>query len=270
MEIKVLEKKGNTLKFLVRGAPLPLVNSLRRITISEVPTMAIDQVVFLDNTSVLYDEIIAHRLGLIPLTTPLDKYKSPEECREEKTLSSECYARLYLDVEAEDREVTIYSGDLISEDPDVKPISKNIPIVVLKKGQRLAFEAYARLGRGKEHSKWSPVAVSVYKYYPIIEIDEEACILCEECVKACPKGVLKVEGGFLKVVDQLSCNLCKACVEECQFGAIRVSGDENSFIYTLESVGSLPPEKIIELSLEILEDKLEVLGREVVKLEVEE
>ena len=267
MEIEILEKSENRLRFIVKGSSVPLVNSIRRIMIAEVPTMAIDQVVFLDNTSVLYDEIIAHRLGLIPLVTPpKGKYKSPEECREQATLSPECYARLYLDITAEEDEVTVYSKDLISEDPDVKPVSDKIPIVILRKGQRLAFEAYARLGRGKEHAKWSPVSISAYKYYPIITIDKDKCTLCGVCVEECPRRVLEISEDELKVVDELSCNLCNACVEVCEFDAIKVKGDDSSFIFTLETTGSIPPERVVEEALDILEDKVSKLVDDIIKL----
>ncbi|RLG72705.1 MAG: DNA-directed RNA polymerase subunit D, partial [Thermoprotei archaeon] len=80
MKIRILEKDSKTIKLLIEDSTLAFVNAIRRLAISDVPTLAIDEVAFLDNTSVLYDEIIAHRLGLIPLTTDLEHYKSPEEC----------------------------------------------------------------------------------------------------------------------------------------------------------------------------------------------
>jgi len=80
VEIKVLERDDRNMRLLIQGADAPFMNALRRTIIAEVPCMAIDEVVIIENSSVLQDEIIAHRLGLIPLKTDLDGYNLPEEC----------------------------------------------------------------------------------------------------------------------------------------------------------------------------------------------
>ncbi|MCJ7761810.1 DNA-directed RNA polymerase subunit D, partial [Candidatus Bathyarchaeota archaeon] len=74
MEISTVKREGNTIRFMVSGVTPAFANALRRTVIAEVPTMAIDDVMILENTSVLFDEFLAHRLGLIPLTTDLDAY----------------------------------------------------------------------------------------------------------------------------------------------------------------------------------------------------
>ena len=124
--------------------------------------MAIDEVVILENSSVLYDELMAHRLGLLPLKTDLERYILPEQCDCRSPLGcSKCRVLLVLDSQARDRVVTIYSGELVSEDKEVIPISDKIPIVKLATGQKVKLEAYAKLGRGKDHAKWQPVSASV-------------------------------------------------------------------------------------------------------------
>lgn len=258
MKIKIIEKNDRMIRLLIEEAPLAFVNAIRRLSISEVPTLAIDEVAFLDNTSVLYDEIIAHRIGLIPLTTDLERFKPPEECEgADPVTNPDCYVRLFLDVEAEEDGTIIYSGDLKSEDPTVKPVYDKIPVVILSKGQRVTFEAYARLGRGKEHIKWSPVTVSAHKYVPKIIIDVNKCDLCRKCIEVCPKNVLSIEGESLVIKNVLACTICRACEEVCGKNAIRVSWVENSFILNVESVGSLPPEKIVSEASKILERKAE-------------
>ena len=67
VEIQIIEKTDEYLRFIVSGVNVPFVNALRRIMITEVPTMAIDEIVILENSSILNDEILAHRMGLIPL-----------------------------------------------------------------------------------------------------------------------------------------------------------------------------------------------------------
>jgi len=124
--------------------------------------MAIDEVVILENSSVMYDELLAHRLGLLPLKTDLEKYILPEQCDCRNPLGcSKCRVLLVLDAQARDKVLTVYSGDLVSEDKEIIPITDKIPIVKLAPGQKVKLEAYAKLGRGKEHAKWQPVSASV-------------------------------------------------------------------------------------------------------------
>lgn len=153
MKITILEKKNNILKFLIEGVDVSFINSLRRACMMCVPTMAIEYVDFVRNSSALYDEIIAHRLGLIPLKTDLKGYKMPNECKCKGKGCSVCQVRFTLN---EKGPKMIYSGDLKSKDPNITPVYKDIPIVKLLEGQELKLSAIAVLGVGKEHSKWSP------------------------------------------------------------------------------------------------------------------
>lgn len=274
MKIEVLEKSALSTKLYVKDIPLHVLNSIRRATMSEVPTMAIDYVIFVENSSVFYDEYIAHRLGLIPLRSEEahERYKSPEECAEageKRVFSSDCFAKFDLEVEGpEVGVITIYSKDLAPSDPYVVPVYENIPIVKLIKGQRIKLEAFARLGRGKEHIKWSPVAVAAHKYVPIITI-KETCTACGKCVNACPRGILQKEGTKVVVSASrlLSCNFCRLCEQVCDLYAIRVSHRENEYIFHLELTGALSARKVLIESSNILirkldefEDKLKSLG----------
>jgi len=161
VRVKVLEETGNTLALQLDGIDRSYANAVRRFCISEVPSMAIDDVVILENTSVLYDEILSHRLGMVPIRTDLERYILPEKCDCGSPLGChKCRVLLVLDASAQEKLKTVYSGDLVSEDRDVRPISETIPIVKLAPGQTVKLEAYARLGRGKEHAKWQPSSVA--------------------------------------------------------------------------------------------------------------
>jgi DNA-directed RNA polymerase subunit D len=162
VSIEVIESSDARIRVRLKDIDRAYANALRRVAISQVPVMAIDDVVILENSSVMFDELVAHRLGLIPLKTDLNRYNLPEDCDCNSALGCpKCRVLLVLDAEATDRPKTVLSSDLVSEDPESKPVSDSIPIVKLAPGQRIKLEAYARLGKGSEHAKWQPTAVSV-------------------------------------------------------------------------------------------------------------
>ena len=258
MEIKILGKDDKLLRFQVNGISTPIANALRRIMIAEVPAMAIDEVVLIDNSSVMHDEVLAHRLGLVPLKTDLDTYVLPEECSCQSELGcNKCSVSLTLEAEAVDSVRNVYSGDLRSGNPDVVPVSDKIPLVKLAAGQRLKLEAYARLGRGMKHAKWQPVSVSAYKLVPQIDINRSKCDACRSCAELCPHGVLEVANGKLSVVALEKCTLCKDCEAVCpkKPSAIKVKNVKDAFIFNVESTGALPPERIVTEAVEILRKK---------------
>lgn len=263
VKVRILERTENRIRFVLSGLTPALANALRRTMIADVPTMAIDEVVVLENTSVLPDEILAHRLALIPLKVDLESYRDVLLVGEEPKQQ----VRLILDVEAATAPITVYSGHLKSEDPHVVPAYPNIPIVKLERGQRVTLEAFARFGSGKEHAKWQPVSACAYKFMPILGIDEDKCTGCGRCAEECPKGVLEVSGGKVVVKDVLKCTTCRACELACPVGAIRVSWDDTTFIFNVESVGSIPPEEIFKKALDIMIRKAEIFKEMVAKLE---
>lgn len=266
LEVKVLEKDEINMRLLVKGVDVPFINTLRRIVLAEVPCMAIDEVVVIENSSVLQDEFIAHRLGLIPLKTNLDGYNLPEECPCKSEFGCNlCRVTLTLDAEAKEETRTVYSGELASENPEIVPVKDNIPIIKLTKGQKLKLEAYARLGRGKKHAKWQPVSMCAYKYFPKIEISEESCDNCGKCIEICPRKVLAKIDGKVKVRNLTACTLCQDCAEVCPKNppAIKVGWEDNSFIFSLESTGTLSPEKIVKEAFKILDKQLKEIEKQI-------
>ena len=270
MEIKILDKNATSMRLIIRDADVALVNALRRIMLAEVPSMAIDEVVMIDNSAILQDEIIAHRLGLTPLKTDLDSYNLPEECECQSEFGCNlCRVTITLDAEATEGTRTVYSGELVSENPEIVPVSDKIPIIKLAKGQKLKLEAYARLGKGKNHAKWQPVSMCAYKYFPKIELLSSKCTNCAKCVEICPKKVLAIKDGKVEVRDLLACNLCMDCVDVCpqKPSPIKVTWEKNAFIMNIESTGVLPPERILQEATKILDKQLKEF-EEQVKVEV--
>jgi len=248
VKMEILEKNDTNFRVVIKDADVALMNALRRIALAEVPCMAIEEVVMIENSSILQDEIIAHRLGLTPLKTDLDTYSLPEDCECQSEFGCpKCRVTLTLDAEAKEGTRTVYSGEIVSENPEIIPVSDKIPIIKLAKNQKLKLEAYARLGRGKVHAKWQPVSMCAYKYYPKITTPPEKCGECQKCVDICPKKVLSFKEEKVDVRDLLECNLCMDCVEACpkKPSPLKIEWEKNAFILNIESTGGLPPERVL-------------------------
>ena len=266
MEIKVIEDKETVFRFLLKETSHAYANALRRTMLAEVPAMAIEDVIMIENTSVLYDETIAHRLGLIPLKTDLDAYVLPEDCDCKSELGcSKCRASFTLDIEASDETLMVYSSQLKSES-DVTPVSGNIPIVKLGAKQKLRLEAYARLGRGIEHAKWQPVSASAYKYQPSVTLIPDNLANPEEVIQVCPTDVYSLDSEKKIIVrDEMACTLCMDCVQKAvpvdpkKPSPIKIEGDETAFVFYVESTGAIPPKRIIAEASSILNRKASAL-----------
>ncbi|MEM1584402.1 MAG: DNA-directed RNA polymerase subunit D [Nitrososphaerota archaeon] len=166
VKLNIVEEDEKSIKVELEGLPLAVANTLRRFVINEVPTMAIEEILIIENTSAMPNEVLAHRLSLIPFISDIDRYVAPEECDCGSKLGCEkCVVRYVVRAEAVDEPVTVYSKDIIPEDPSitVKPVSPKIPIVKLAPNQRIEIELYVRVGKGRKHAKWQAAISSLYE-----------------------------------------------------------------------------------------------------------
>ena len=257
MEIAFSRLDERVARFIISGVSTSFANMLRRAMISEVPTLAIEDVRIYDNTSVLFDEMLAHRLGLIPLRTDLKRYVPRGECACEGVGCPVCTATYTLSVEGPK---TVCSSDLIPQDPDAEPAEGDIPIIDLGPEQKIVLEAHAIVGTGKEHAKWQATTACGYKNYPAITIDER-CDGCGMCVDECPRDVLEAGQGKVRVVSgrQELCSLCRLCERACLAGgigtepAIQIGTEPERFIFVVESDGSMSAREIIERALQYIQ-----------------
>lgn len=234
-------------------------NALRRIMISEIPILAIDSVDFTVNDSVLYNEVIAHRLGLIPLVFDIKKFHFKNEHEDEKTCSM-CEVVFVINKKGPG---AVYSKDMKSSNPDVKPLFDEIPIVELFEDQKIKLEASASLGIAKEHARYQ-AAIAHYKYFPVAKLKGKI-ENPEEVMKACPNNALKIDGD--KVSVSLDYDLSQECVKIARpKGVLEITGDPTKFIFEVESASSLKPEEIVFKAVDILKDKVKDFGKEVRKL----
>ena len=189
MSLEITNENEQNVSVKIKGVPLQYVNALRRICLNGVPIYAVESVDMLENSSVLADEGIAHRIGLIPLKTDLSASKDGNE--NDKIM-------LTLDSGVSDETRTILSGELKSQDNSVVPTSNDIPIVTLAPGQSIKFEAYARLGKGTEHARWNSANVATLTE---TEKDDERVLTVEST------GALNPRHIILSSVEQLSSKL---------------------------------------------------------------
>lgn len=310
-KVEILSIQPHEIQFVLSETDTSMANALRRIMIAEVPTLAIDLVELHENTTVLNDEYIAHRLGLIPI-----KYTPPDsmgggDCNGAFLPHRECvcYERcprcsiefeldVNFDAVVKERQVpeherclpfTITSADLRSNNDLVQPAhflspeeegashDQGISIVKIGPGQHLKLKAIARMGISKEHAKWSPVAVATYRFYPIININEEACSTLtqeqkQQLVDVCPDRILEIDPVSGKIIVsehawetatftedlKIAQNAMKKRPEDDDFITVEHSTDR--FIFSVEGTGAMDAEEIVMSSLRVLKDRLHYLG----------
>ncbi len=245
------------LKFIVKNTNPSFMNALRRTVLMDVPTIAIDEIIMIENTTAMFDEYIAHRLGLIPLNSEIEEMNFADQC--EGCDGSGCFmcTRTLSITQETDKnyEKTVYSKDLDPrDDRRVYPMVDDVPIMKMGKDQRLMLEAIARLNTGRTHAKFQPVGTITYQYMPKIEINSKVSFE-EEIVTTCPKHNFKITDHKLELNDIYN-GICQGCVKDLG-EAVNVTYDPHEIIFELESTGALIPEEIILKATHLVEKKLE-------------
>ena len=243
-EVEFVERNDREARFLVRGITPAFANGIRRAMVADVPTFSIDTVRVIENSSVMFDEQIGLRLGLVPLTTDLDDF----EVGDEVTLS--------IDVEGPE---TAYSGDMVSSDEYVQPADDNVPIIDLKDGQRLEVEADAVLDRGREHAKHQGGVAVGYRHLQQVEVvgdkgefeDDEPQIL---------RGVIEDDGELI-LTDEFGNDLTNRYPGK----EVEVTDVENAFVFHVETDGSFTVDELTLRAVESIRDRADEL-REAVQL----
>jgi DNA-directed RNA polymerase subunit D len=274
MEIEFASLDDSLARFTISGASTAFANAFRRAMIGEVPTLAIEDVRIYDNTSALFDEMLAHRLGLIPIKTDLTVYSTQASCSCGGAGCPGCTSTYTLSVEGPR---TVTSSDLIPQDPGAAPVYENIPIVKLTKGQKLVLEAKAVLNTGRTHSKWQPTLVCGYKNHPVITIGD-VCDACGNCVEECPRDILVVKGKKVQVAEGKlpDCSMCRLCERACLASgigdepAIRITAEPNRFIFVVEGDGSLPAKEIMNRALLYIREQADELEKQLGELSGDE
>ena len=254
MKITKIGKNDEEMSFMAEECGVAYLNTLRRAIMDFVPTLAIEDVAVKLNSSVLYDEIIAHRLGLVPITTEPGSYSFRVDG--ESGLGSE----LHMTLSAKGPGIVV-AEEIKSKDSKAKPAQAKMPITKLLKGQELDLEMTAVLGRGIEHAKWSP-GMLYYQYVPEIAVDNNAKELAENIEKF-PKDV--VEKGKINKEKIIKLGLAEACEGICP-EAVAVTYNPEKIEITVESWGQLPPAAMVEEGCKYIDEALDELAEAVKEL----
>lgn len=276
MDLKIIDLTETHARFVVSGIRPDMANALRRTLMTEVPKMAIETVEFhlgpirdedgkeCESVSPLFDEIIAHRLGLVPIPTDPDLYVFKDKCTCNGEGCPNCTIMYSLNKKGP---AEVYSGDL---EPlggkELRVKDELVPIVKLGPKQALLIYASAELGTAKRHAKWQVTSGAGYRYYPTVIIDTAKCDACEECIKECPRDVLSKKDGKIVVSNLEDCILCSACKNACPKGAVTTEADDSKFIFEYDTDGSLTARDTLRKALEILEKRFDDFREDVGQL----
>jgi len=277
MKIDVTEMTPTKAQFVITDTNPSFANALRRVIVADVPKMAIDNVEFhlgpimdekgtaYESVSPMFDEIVAHRLSMIPVPTDLDVLNFRAKCSCKGEGCPNCTIMYSLNKKGP---CTVYSGDLEPiGDTKLRIKDDLIPIVKLADDQALLIYATAELGTGKQHAKWQAAIGAGYRYFAKIEIEHSKCDLGGSCIKICPKGVLAKEDRKIVAKRPEKCNLCNSCVEVCDAGVIKVTPDPTKILFRFETDGSLPAKEVLLQGLKALEERYEALREQISALE---
>jgi DNA-directed RNA polymerase subunit D len=283
MKLEVRELTDTKCSFVVDDLRTDVLNTIRRTLISEVPKMAIDEVEFhmgpirdeegneYDSNSALFDEMIAHRLSLVPIPTDLEHFTFRDQC---ECGGSGCPHCTIIYVMNKKGPCTVYSGDLQPlGDMSLRIKEELIPVVKLKEKQALLIYATAVMGRGKDHAKWQPVTICGYMNYPKLIVNNDVKIDDPDAVvEVFPEGVLQNSKGKLVVKDlrpleKKDPSYYDSPVLDAMDGSekkiVEISYEENKFVFTFETDGSIPAKDALNYALNHLNEKYEFLRDEI-------
>ena len=304
MKTEIVEgwPQGHEIRILISETNASQVNAIRRALIADVPKLAITRVDFsqgvtqdnkgevVESVNVLPDEVLAHRLAMIPIPTNLEEpLYAPDQCPNCKDVVERdrgcpmCQVLYTLSArgpsaDSEEEYKTVYAGDITTiSDPfyDIRDEHKSIPLTVLAKGQFLEFYAFAVVGRGRDHAKWSPVAAVGFRPHRIAVLNKpkKASVLFDLGLTTTDGTAInaKLFGKDKKLTDvNHVMDLEKALHQvgegtgrEAAFDdAITLEPVEGSYVFSYETDGSLDPKVAFNAALEELKHRFNNLSEE--------
>ncbi|XP_077351351.1 DNA-directed RNA polymerases I and III subunit RPAC1 isoform X2 [Festucalex cinctus] len=239
--VDIAELTENLMEFDMVGIDAAIANAFRRILLAEVPTMAIERVLIYNNTSIIQDEVLAQRLGLIPIKADpfLFEYRSIVYSRDIKW-------------------VPIGNQADVFADSSLGPVHDDILIALLRPGQELDIVMHCVKGIGKDHAKFSPVATASYRLLPEITLLDAVQGEKAERLKRCfPQGVIElgdVNGSKVAKVVNSRLDTCSREVlrHDDLKNVVKLGRVRDHFIFSVESTGILPPNVLVTECIKVL------------------
>ncbi|XP_032397910.1 DNA-directed RNA polymerases I and III subunit RPAC1 [Etheostoma spectabile] len=286
--IDVVHLDESSMEFDMVGIDAAIANAFRRILLAEVPTMAIEKVFIYNNTSIVQDEVLAHRLGLVPIRADprLFEYRNTgEEASEEEgseidtiqlQLKIKCSRNPRASKDSSDpRELylnhMVYSRDIkwvplgnqadVFADAVIGPVHDDILIAQLRPGHELDIVMHCVKGLGKDHAKFSPVATASYRLLPEITLLEPVEGEKAERLKRCfSRGVIDIEDVNGKKVAKVVNSRLDTCSREVLRHddlkkLVKIGRLRDHFIFTVESTGILAPDVLVTEAIKVLMTK---------------
>ncbi|KAF7710415.1 DNA-directed RNA polymerases I and III subunit RPAC1 isoform X1 [Silurus meridionalis] len=282
--LDIVHLDENTLEFDMVGIDAAIANAFRRILLAEVPTMAVEKVFIYNNTSIIQDEILAHRLGLVPIKVDprLFEYRNPgdEEGTEIDTiqlqLKIKCSRNPRASKDASDPKELylnhmVYSKDMkwvpignqadVFADANIGPVHEDILLAQLRPGQELDIVMHCVKGIGKDHAKFSPVATASYRLLPEITLLQTIEGEKAERLKRCfSPGVIELEDVDGKQVAKVVNSRLDTCSREVLRhddlkNLVKLGRVRDHFIFSVESTGILPPDVLVSEAINVLTAK---------------
>lgn len=287
-DIQIASLNEREANFDLINVDTSIANAFRRIMISEVPSVAAEYVYFLNNTSVIQDEVLAHRIGLVPLKVDPDMLSwvdsnlpEDEKFTDENTivltLNVKCTRNPDAPKDCTDpkilyRNAHVYARDLKFEPQGkqletfakcaVTPTDPDILLAKLRPGQEISLRVHCILGVGGDHAKFSPVATASYRLLPYINIIKpitgDAAKRFQKCF---PAGVIDInDKGEAYVKDSRKDTVSREVLRHDEFAdSVKLGRIRDHFIFNVESTGAMTPEEIFFKSVRILKNKAEYL-----------
>ncbi|XP_048733002.2 DNA-directed RNA polymerases I and III subunit RPAC1-like isoform X2 [Ostrea edulis] len=280
--IDMIKMNDDELEFDMVGIDAAIANAFRRILLSEVPTMAIEKVHINNNTSIIQDEVLAHRLGLIPIKADprLFEYKTEgEDFSPEDTIIFQLKVKCTKNSQAKDatdpdelykdhkvttkhlKWIPAKGQDTIFKEGDLRPVNDDILIAKLRPGQEIDLRVFCNKGVGKDHAKFSPVATASYRLLPEIILKSRITGTMAEKLQNCfSPGVIaidKVDGEKVARVANSRKDTCSREVfrhDELK-DLVELKKIRDHFIFSVESTGILPPDILVEEAIKVLMKK---------------
>lgn len=268
MKVEFRKLEATYAEFVISEVDHAWVNALRRALIADVPRLAIDEVTIYDNTSAMFDEMVAHRLGLLPVPTDPAAFNFRADCTCEGEGCPSCTVLFTLSKEGPG---TVYSGDLTPADPRFAIPDPKVPIVKLLEGQRVMLEAAAVLGRTGQHAKWQSVIAAGYQEYPVVTVKDVALApqVADALEAVAPPGWVKIEDNRIRVLDaEKAAPWLKSVAQKFNLTNVDIKTDPSRFIFRMETDGSLHAKVALAHASRILMEKLKAVEAGAPELEL--